>query len=723
MNSLNDRSKLPLRPILLVALAALVIRGIYLWIYAGLPEWSMLTVDNWYHHNLAQVFADGNLLGDTTFFRAPFYIWSLGLLYALFGSSIWVGRLFGLIVGVGSVFLTGRIGQRLFSTRVGSVAGLLHACYPIAIYFDLELLLDPLFTLLVQLTILQFLRWWDAPSPIRIGLTGLLLGLASITRPTALVFLPVILTVVLIKRDSHFRVRQVVLLLAGLVLMIAPITIRNMVVGGEPVLIASQAGINLYIGNNEASDGQSAVMPQPYGHNWQIADISLKAEQAAGHSLKPGGVSSYWTGRALDWMIEQPTAFIGLYLKRVYFFFANNEPSNNRNIASFFGRVPLLGYNPLSFGILLTLSVLGVVAHWRDNRAMRVLVALVLVYILAAALFFMNGRFRLPLLPIFFVCGSAGLWALGSWLRWNPTRAMPTMLLALVLGLSSYLDLFSQPKAIPTTSLSRGSYYFQQGDLERALESFRQAQAVNPAYAEVNLNLGAVFLRAGKADSADTYFQREIAEHPHRVKGYTNLASLYLVSDRIEEARNLATQAITIRPFDQNAWLLLVRAMAVSPDSIEAMLPELAGDALVATDTNVFVANELAAALSQFGDRQSAEAILRAAMESPPPPVEMNDDAFTREFATGPEAWEKATAGSYYQLGYLQGLRGRFGQALEYTSEAIRRDSSLVAAWLNLASAYRAIGRPNAADSVIQSALDRFGADELNRHLPPASRP
>lgn len=706
------------RGLLLVVAAALAVRLLYMWYYAGLPEWSMLTVDNWYHHNWAVVLAGGDLPGDTTYFRAPFYVWCLGLLYAVFGSSIWVGRLFGLLIGLGSVYLTGRIGRKLLSARVGIVAAALHAVYPIAIYFEQELLLDPLFTLLVELVLLQLLHWWERPTPMRMGAVGLLLGLAAITRPTALVLVPVVLAVMLVHRDSRRRLRQGALLAAGLIVVMAPITIRNLVVGGEPVLIASQAGINLYIGNHDDADGKSAILPQPFGHNWQLADIVYEAEQAEGRSLTPGEVSSYWTDRALDWMIEQPAAFLTLYAKKIYYFFSSDEPSNNRNIAQHFSRVPLLGYNPLSFGILLTLAVLGVVAHWRDNRPMRVLVAAVLVYILAAALFFVNARFRLPLLPIFFVTAAAGIMALGTWLKWNPSRALPTLLLALVAGLFSHLDLLGAPRAIPTTSLMQGRYYFDRGEYDRALVSFRQAQAVNPHYAEVNLNIGAVFFRQGIADSAEIYFQREITNHPHRVKGYVNLASLHLVSGQVDKARALAADGLAVRPYDQTAWLVLVRAVAQSPDSIRAMLPELADGAAEATDGNVYVLNELGAALAQSGRLDEAKNVLQRAAEASPPPIEMNDDMFTHEFATGPAAWYREQGNSYYQLGYLAGIEGRFGEALALTETAVRRDSSLIPAWINLANAYRATGQPAAADSVLQRAFDRFGADELRQHLP-----
>jgi len=132
---------------LLVLIAiAMAVRMVSVVEYANLPDWTHLTVDNWYHHNWAQSIADGNVIGDTTYFRAPFYIWCLGLLYAVLGSSLWVARGFGLIVGLLTTIQTYRVGRQLGGDGTGLAAGGLYALYPLAIYFETELLLDPLFS-------------------------------------------------------------------------------------------------------------------------------------------------------------------------------------------------------------------------------------------------------------------------------------------------------------------------------------------------------------------------------------------------------------------------------------------------------------------------------------------------------------------------------------------------------------------------------------------------
>ncbi|MFQ6008248.1 MAG: hypothetical protein ACE5K8_04775, partial [Candidatus Zixiibacteriota bacterium] len=203
----------------------------------------------------------------------------------------------------------------------------------------------------------------------------------------------------------------------GAVLIIAPVSVRNLAVAGDFVLIASQGGINLYIGNNPSADGVSAVLPEPLGHNWQMRDITYQAEQEAGRRLKPSEVSAFWTQKAVNWITAHPWDFIRLYAKKLYHSISNREISNNRGLAWFFHQVPILRFNPLSFGILFAFAVAGVVMGFRRFRLVRLLLLLIVAYTLLAALFFFNSRFRLPLLPYYFVLSAFGLVALIQFVR------------------------------------------------------------------------------------------------------------------------------------------------------------------------------------------------------------------------------------------------------------------------------------------------------------------
>lgn len=702
----------------IVLTTALIVRVAYLVTYQSMPDWSMLTVDNYYHHHWAQVIAGGDVLGDTTYFRAPLYIWCLSAFYAVFGDSLWVGRLLGFGVGLCSVYMTYRIGRRLVSPIVGLISGLIHAVYPVAVYFESELLLDPLFTLLIQFAVYHALGWWQFRGVRIFVTTGLLFGLAAICRPTAMIWVVVFAFVPVVHYGFVSGIRRTALFLIGVALVIAPVTIRNVAVAGDPVLIASQGGINFYIGNNERADGVSAVLPEPLGHNWRIADIVHRAQTDLGRPLSPGEVSGYWTGKGLAWIWSNPADFASLYFKKVYFSFSNREVSNNRDLPAFFSRVWFLRYHPLNFSILLAFAAAGMCALWRFDSRVRWLVATIVVVSAAGALFFFASRFRLPLLPYLMILASAGgieLWRRRRQVSWLARIAASSI----AAGFLSYLPVVALPAGTAAHSLLvHGSHYYAQGQYETARQWYAAAMEEDERFPDVNLNLGATWLRLGQADSARYYFEREIAYHPDRAGGWTNLGSLLLLEKRPDSAAMIAQAALDRRPYDPLAARVLIRAAAANPEVTAENLLTAIQHACRSIGRDVFVLNEAGGALLERGELEKADSLFQLASASTPPPFEMDDTAFDRDFRNRPAHWRGARSESHLQLSFIAGLRGDMHTVIEHCRAAISLDSTRIGAYINLSGALYRSGDAAAGDSVMSEAERRFGVDALRRLLP-----
>ena len=80
------------------------------------------------------------------------------------------------------------------------------------------------------------------------------LGLDALVRPSGVVLVPVLAVWALVAAPRR-RLQSAVLILLGAALAIAPVTLRNRVVGGEWVLVTAGGGFNFYIGNHAAADG------------------------------------------------------------------------------------------------------------------------------------------------------------------------------------------------------------------------------------------------------------------------------------------------------------------------------------------------------------------------------------------------------------------------------------------------------------------------------------
>ena len=97
-------------------------------------------------------------------------------------------------------------------------------------------------------------------------------GLSAIARPTILPFVAAVGVWIVVTRWRSGGIRaalhEAVLFGVGVALPIAPVTLHNYLADGDLVLVASNGGVNFYIGNNPESDGVTAVVPGTRADRW-----------------------------------------------------------------------------------------------------------------------------------------------------------------------------------------------------------------------------------------------------------------------------------------------------------------------------------------------------------------------------------------------------------------------------------------------------------------------
>src|SRR6185503_6193825 len=94
------------------------------------------------------------------------------------------------LVGAGTAWCAFAIGRHLFDRWTGILACMGIAVYPYFVMHDTALQETGLFTFLVALAILMFLRSKNRNSAVAWALTGAILAAAVLTRATLLVFVP-----------------------------------------------------------------------------------------------------------------------------------------------------------------------------------------------------------------------------------------------------------------------------------------------------------------------------------------------------------------------------------------------------------------------------------------------------------------------------------------------------------------------------------------------------
>jgi len=504
-----------------VVLVALVIRVIYVLQVRSSPLFSHPILDSEVHDGWARAIVAGKDIFTGAYFKAPLYPWFLAAVYKLGGPGYLVPRLVQAVMGSLSCGLVYLVGREAFGRATGALAGLAAATFWVLVYFDAELLLEPLSVFLNLLALWLILRAARRGTGLSWLVAGLVLGLSAINRPNVLVFMPLVaLWIVFIYRARlRLGLLRAAVFGVGCSIPILPITIRNWVVGHDFVLIASQAGPNFYIGNNPESDGMSARVPGART-SWfgGFQDWTSLAEQETGRKLKPSEVSKFFFEKAWDFMRHRRRAALNLMLAKFQLFFYEWEIPNNKDLFFFTKHyTPIAAYLPLRSGMVLSLGVVGLLLSLGRARRLFPLWAFAVVYSATVIAFFVCSRFRVPVMPMFILFaayfvvrwwrylkakdwGAAAGWGIVAYLAWaGVNRGVPDQVKRMYEA-RSYCQV--------------GVALAQEGRLDAARAAYRQALEVDPQCTDAEVNLGHSALQQNNFDEAIRYFRDVLKNNP-----------------------------------------------------------------------------------------------------------------------------------------------------------------------------------------------------------------
>jgi tetratricopeptide (TPR) repeat protein len=532
-------------------------------------------MDGEYHNEWAQQILHGDFWGQDVYFRAPLYPYFLALLYKISGSSIAFAVFVQHLLGAASCGLVYGLARQFFRAHVALLAGVLAALYWPLVYFEGDLLIV---TLIIFLDLVAFILLVRSTRSMRLSLAvsaGLVLGMSAIARPNILILLPLIPFVYAAGREkihdgktgTRFWLRRTVLVYAGATLVILPVLIRNYVVGHDIVPIASQGGVNFYIGNNPQSDGRTAVVP---GTRWDwwggYEDAVHMAETARGRKLRPSEVSDYFFTRGLEFIVTDPGRSIPLIARKIYLFWAAGERSNNKYIYFFWrltalGRVPLVG-----FWLVAPLALLGGALLWRRRRQLALLYLFVVAYSLGVIAFFVNARFRLPVVPILIIFAAyAALYLWHAFRRRTPglVRALPVLLLCFVAVDADFLT-FKENRAYANSLsyYSLGNAYLKMDDTDGAIREYERALDADRRYPtpgfrliarNVDFNLGRLYAGKERCARAIPHLERVGGSDQYTGVAKETLADCYMKEKRFADAVQAYSEVVELDPQSNSA--------------------------------------------------------------------------------------------------------------------------------------------------------------------------
>ena len=637
--AISSRARSRLLPYLVLAailLIGAVLRLLYLQEIRQEPDFFFPAIDASYHDYWARGIVTGNwavpggredpLIYRYPFYRPPLYAYFLAALYRLFGIDYLPPRLFQMAIGLGAVWLAFLIGRKWFGLVAGLIWSGLMAVYWIFIYYEGELVGESL-SVFLGLPLL----WVVAEAGEGRGWTkgliaGVLFGLYALLRPNVLIFFPAAAVWIVWARRrrpataASARGGWITAAAAalGTALAIAPATIRNYVVSGEFVPIATNVGITVAVANNELTDGTTHIIPGigDIGEPFEYPRIVRQLERDLGRSLTHQAAANYLVGRGVAFARDYPGKFLKLLGRKALLFWGPYEIRNLKETHYARLNSPVLRSIPLNFPLVFALGVLGAAlffmgwwgkekrrslaplagtiartARWDDRspstgagslgrrtmaegqsdhsllptpyfrssqRQFEIAVLLALfisVYFLSMVPFAAADRYRIPLIPFLLLFGALSIERLAEFARGREWGK-------LALGAASGAALFGLFSLNPTGyrpapekwHYDRALAFSDMQDWENAISEYQAAIKNQPQFLRAYNNLGNIYALRNQYDEAARYYALVLKLDPNLAQVHSNLGNVFYKQGKVEEAIVYFRQALRIRPDLVEAW-------------------------------------------------------------------------------------------------------------------------------------------------------------------------
>jgi len=347
-------------------------------------------IDGIEYHALAQQLATGNGYvtneGIPTAFRPIGYPLFLALLFKIGGTGLLWIRLVQVILSSATILIVYALARRMMGTMPAIISAGIVAVYPYFIFIAGAILPTCWFSFLLVLGVYFIVRAKEKHGKIKIGLAGILLGLATLTLPSAAVL--VLLTAFWLFAVNYSQPKRAIMrtLILGFCtsLVVVPWIYRNYAVFGKPT-IATNGGRNFWLGNNPAATASS-------GNNVALTE-SLAAHLNSVQSEIEKEHIYYQEGK--QFISQHPDRFIKLaMLKAINFWRLFPMPTSGypsmENTSRWIGA--------FASGVLFALGLVGLITTWKSAKPEgSLLLMFFIAFTILHAIFISKVRMRLPL--------------------------------------------------------------------------------------------------------------------------------------------------------------------------------------------------------------------------------------------------------------------------------------------------------------------------------------
>ncbi len=490
------------------------------------------------------ILQEGPLLpGTDPYYQPPLYPYVLALIRAVAGDRPLAAMLFQQLLGLLNMALTWRLAAHLLGKDSAWIPAILTGlAWPVLAY-ETKLTGATLSTTSILLLLTGLLSQ-KGPAWQRALLCGGILGLAVLLRPNWLLLVPLVLFwMAWFETDRRTAWQNPALAALAFAAVLLPVTLRNVIIGGDAVLLCANGGVTFYMGNNAHAAGALGQAPDiPTDIRGQARADRIRASELAGESLSASEASAFWYGRAVKWGLTNPNAAAGLLFKKGFLtvtgraggvnYDLQNEPKlfrENRWIS--WMTTGLMGFTSLILGG----GWVALCAHaWWRRRTDCLLVLPIAAAWGVSLLFYASVRFWVPVLPLLAILGSYAVLPdrkphRHTWATTGATVLLAVLFILLPVRWSDAVLAWQQPHYQPSlaeavTAYNLGVCYERIDNLPLAEERYRFALERDAEHRSAAKNLGALLGRTARYEEAEAVLRKALLAHPGDAEIAYNLA-------------------------------------------------------------------------------------------------------------------------------------------------------------------------------------------------------
>ncbi len=350
--------------------------------------------------------------GETILWRGPVYPLFLAFVWQLAGDSAnhEVILIAQVLVDAATALLIVCIGKHFFGNKTGLLAAVIFVSYPISVYYCPRFLPTSLYTFLITLVV-ALLTYVRVNSEIwRFSLAGFFVGIAALTKASAIYLIPFIALVWVLKNRNSWRKATIPIMVfsLGASLVLVPWGVRSYLRTGVFSVSGTSGGYSLWLATRIDSEGREeeeleGEMLQDYLAKRQ--EIIMSTRQAAGLDAEQGVGTISWDDSkafqriAFNQIQDNWYELAKISLHKIYRFWFEIYHLDNRWARTYIFLMQL---------VLLSFAVCGGGIAWRNKIDTFPIVTTIVYFTLLHSVSISTLRYSVPLIPLVSIFSAAG---------------------------------------------------------------------------------------------------------------------------------------------------------------------------------------------------------------------------------------------------------------------------------------------------------------------------